>query len=56
MKIDVEGAEYEILTDFLNNNELCRTRIETIMIEWHQFILETREWRKVYGTHEDLPD
>ena len=55
MKFDVEGAEYEILTDFLNN-ELCRTRIETIMIEWHQFILETREWRKMYETHKDLPD
>ena len=54
MKFDVEGAEYEILTDFHFEGLLCQNRIKIIIMKWHHYILETREWRKFYRTHQDL--
>ena len=35
IKMDVEGSEYEVLEQMLEKQLLCKTRIDTLTIEWH---------------------
>ena len=35
IKMDIEGSEYEVLEQMLEKQLLCKTRIDTISIEWH---------------------
>ena len=35
IKMDIEGSEYEVLEQMLEKQLLCKTRIDTLSIEWH---------------------
>ena len=35
IKMDVEGSEYEVLEQMLEKQLLCKTRVDTLSIEWH---------------------
>ena len=35
IKMDIEGSEYEVLQQMLEKQLLCKTRIDTLTIEWH---------------------
>ena len=35
IKMDIEGSEYEVLEQMLEKQLLCKTRIDTLTIEWH---------------------
>ena len=45
IKMDVEGSEYEVLEQMLEKQLLCKTRIDTLTIEWH--LNRMLNWYKV---------
>ena len=45
IKMHVEGSEYEVLEQMLEKQLLCKTRIDTLTIEWH--LNRMLNWYKV---------
>ena len=41
MKMDIEGAEYRVLTDLLHQGLLCQKHIGAIMLEVHPSVIHT---------------
>ena len=56
MKMDIEGAEFEVLTDLLFQKLLCKNVIKAIMIEFHGKILKNVYWRLFFDRPPVLTD
>ena len=49
MKMDIEGSEYEVLTDLMFKRLLCKSVIKIIMIEFHEKIFNRLPWKMFYN-------
>ena len=54
MKLDIEGSEFDVLTDLLLREMLCQKIIKNIYIEFHEKVLKKSMWNIFYKTPEDL--
>jgi len=44
MKMDIEGAEFDVLAELLQRGQLCEGSLDLMTIEWHpQFLAEDRQ-------------
>ena len=49
MKMDIEGSEFEVLTDLMFKRLLCKNVIKIIMIEFHGKIFNRLPWKMFYN-------
>ena len=54
IKFDIEGSEYEVLTDLLLKGMLCKKKIKTIYMEFHDKILHRISYSLFFNTSADL--
>ena len=54
VKLDIEGSEYEVLTDMLLKGMLCQSKIKTMYIEFHENILRKSPWFSLYKSSNEL--
>ena len=48
VKVDIEGAEYEVLVNLLSAGMLCQDRIKFVAIEWHTPRFQDGDMNNVY--------
>ena len=48
IKVDIEGAEYEVLVNLLSAGMLCQDRIKFVAIEWHTPRFQDGDLNNVY--------
>ena len=54
VKMDIEGSEFDVLTELMFHDQLCQDTIKFMLIEFHQDILVTLKWHYMYRTYKDL--
>lgn len=42
MKMDIEGSEYDVMLELLENGQLCKHTLDMITIEWHPWLFRDR--------------
>ena len=54
VKLDIEGSEYEVLTDLLYKNMLCQEKIKAMYIEFHEHLFKKDSWLLHYKSSDEL--
>ena len=54
VKLDIEGSEFEVLTDLLLKGMLCQEQIKTMYVEFHDSILKKNSYTLKYKSSGDL--